>query len=207
LSRESPSRKTVLTLGVACAAVVIVTAAERRISRGDYADRWPFTVNEGVLSCVPIGSPTSSAVQAVYFRVGATTYPLNGIAKGRGGPDVAAIWKTYAGPEPTDILTRLPEPKRRDIFRVEAACPDRAQLAAERKFPEASSVSELEASALYEQKFRTQCIQQIRARNTLTADELALIDAEGRARHWPPTEPDRPTIGPIIDDGVKLCAR
>jgi hypothetical protein len=139
-----------LTVTIGCAAVVTVTTAERRTSLADYGDRWPFTVNDGVLSCVGVG-------QMVNFRVGAITYAVNGIAKGHGNPDVEAIWSTRPVSPPKDVVARLPEPRRRELFRARVACPEQAERAAERKFPGASSLSELKSSAVYGRKMLTRC--------------------------------------------------
>ena len=115
----------------------------------------------------------------VNFRVGAITYAVNGMAKGHGNPDVEAIWTTRPVSPPKVVVARLPEPKRRELFRAEVACPDQAERAAELKFPGASSLSELKTLAIYEGKMQTLCTQRVRAKDRLTDKEFDLIDAEG----------------------------
>jgi hypothetical protein len=157
-------------------------AAERRISRESYGDRWPFTVDDGILSCVALGKKFNVEIQGVYFRVGATTYGVNGSARERGGPGVEAIVKNVSRGEPREILSRVPEVNRRELFRAIVACEDQANRVAE-------------------------CKRQVRARYKLTGDELDLVADEGLVRYWPPLEPQRVDTKLIIDDGLKLCSR
>lgn len=55
------------------------------MTRAQFGDSWPFTVDSGYLDCVP----PSCAV----FRTGSTTYGLNGLAKSRDFQDVRPIWR------------------------------------------------------------------------------------------------------------------
>jgi Double zinc ribbon/Protein of unknown function (DUF2511) len=207
LLTERPTVSGPVTIQTAPAPVV--GPGERHISSTEYGDRWPFTVSDGVLSCVAVGKLGATSVGAVYFRVGATNYAVNGVAKGRGGnPNFETIWRTRPVSSPPNIVARVPEPERRDIFRTEVACLEQAERAALLKFPGASSLSELKTSAVYEEKMLANCKQQVMAKNALTATELDLIDAEGYALHWPPNTPPRAaSIGPIIEDGLELCSR
>jgi hypothetical protein len=50
---------------------------EIRIARQDFGNAWPFTVEEGVLSCKGKGG-----VGEVVLTANGTTYALNGVAKG-----------------------------------------------------------------------------------------------------------------------------
>jgi Protein of unknown function (DUF2511) len=179
---------------------VVVRAADKRITRADYGERWPFTVEEGVLSCAALGRIGTTRVTAVYFRVGLTRYAVNGAAKGHADPDVEAIWKTRQPASPKEIVTRLSEARRRAIFSEEYACPRKAEQAASR----ITNVSDqIEA----ERTFTAKCKQTISVRENLTAKELDRIDNEGSVFGWPPLNglPRAVSIGPIIDDGLKLC--
>ncbi|WP_428304981.1 NINE protein [Lacipirellula sp.] len=61
---------------------------EVRITREEYGDAWPFTVNEGILS----GKKFGESVE-VTFAAGASTYYLNGTAQQRGKyADLHEIW-------------------------------------------------------------------------------------------------------------------
>jgi len=157
-------------------------AQERRISRSDYGDRWPFTVNDGILSCVALGKKSNVDIQGVYFRVGPITYGVNGSARGRGGADVEAISKNVSRGEPKKILNRVLEENRRELFGAIVACEDQANRVAE-------------------------CKGEIRAKYKVTDGELDLVADEGLVRYWPPLEPQRVDTKLIIDDGLKLCSR
>ncbi len=60
-----------------------LAANEVRISRDDYGDAWPFTVEEGVLACVDLKHT---------FTADGTTYALNGMAIQAGYPEIDEIW-------------------------------------------------------------------------------------------------------------------
>lgn len=55
-----------------------------RVSREDFGDDWPLTVDEGVLACVP--------AFAVVFTAGGETYAVNGQAATQGYADIDPIW-------------------------------------------------------------------------------------------------------------------
>lgn len=55
------------------------------VSRAQYGDRWPFTVESGYIDCDPPG--------AAIFRTDSLTYGLNGWAKSRGFADVRPVWR------------------------------------------------------------------------------------------------------------------
>lgn len=58
------------------------------VSRATFGERWPLTVEEGVLAC-----RGSGGVGAVTFTAGNTTYAVNGIAVQDGTfTDIKAIW-------------------------------------------------------------------------------------------------------------------
>jgi hypothetical protein len=55
-----------------------------RVSRGQFGEQWPFTVEQGVLQGRGWGSVT--------FKARGEEYAVNGVAKGRGFKDIDAIW-------------------------------------------------------------------------------------------------------------------
>jgi hypothetical protein len=65
----------VLVLLAACApqATPTPTPRGRLVTRAEFGERWPFTVESGVLDCIGVG-------EAV-FRVGNVTYAINGTAR------------------------------------------------------------------------------------------------------------------------------
>jgi hypothetical protein len=71
-----------------------VSVARAVVRQGDFGEAWPFTVPEGVLSCVGEGKRT-----AVVFEAGGQRYAVNGTARGRDTAarlklaDLAAIWR------------------------------------------------------------------------------------------------------------------
>jgi hypothetical protein len=70
-------------------------AGSANISKSQFKDQWPLTVDSGTLKCEP--APTSLKVQFVTFTSGGKTYALNGIARGqakqRGWKEIDPIWK------------------------------------------------------------------------------------------------------------------
>ncbi len=57
----------------------------REVTRQEFGDRWPFTVERGVVICL-VG-------HVAVFRAGGVTYALNGLARQRGGyADIRPIW-------------------------------------------------------------------------------------------------------------------
>lgn len=55
------------------------------VTREEYGDRWPFTVDSGRVECRQGG--------AVVFVVGDWVYQLNGIASQKGYANLAPIWR------------------------------------------------------------------------------------------------------------------
>lgn len=67
-----------------------------KITRSDYGDKWPFTVEEGVLSCRDTGRTVGTTrMVEITFTANGVTYGINGTAKGNDRySDVDAIWAT-----------------------------------------------------------------------------------------------------------------
>lgn len=65
---------------------------QERVTRAEYGDEWPFTVDEGVIEAVP-DSP------ALVFHAGGKTYGLNGAARGKRGQyaDIGEVWAPLPG--------------------------------------------------------------------------------------------------------------
>ena len=55
------------------------------VTQKDFGDKWPFTVSEGELECLPPG--------IVIFKVNEQTYAANGLAGSRGYKSIDVIWK------------------------------------------------------------------------------------------------------------------
>jgi hypothetical protein len=71
-----------------------VSVARAAVRQSEFGDAWPFTVPDGVLSCVSDGKRT-----AVVFEAGGQRYAVNGTARGHDTAarlklaDLAAIWR------------------------------------------------------------------------------------------------------------------
>lgn len=55
------------------------------ISKGEFGESWPFTVESGVVDCVD--------GQAAIFKTGGRSYQLNGFARSRGYAPIDPIWR------------------------------------------------------------------------------------------------------------------
>jgi hypothetical protein len=65
-----------------------LSESDEKISKSDFGDDWPFTVEEGLLSC-----KGGDGFGAVIFSSNGITYAVNGIAKGRKiYNNIEAIW-------------------------------------------------------------------------------------------------------------------
>jgi len=163
---------------------------EREISSGEYGKKWPFSVERGILSCEN---------NEVLFTANGTTYGVNGTAKGRGRPGIEAIWKKESIDGRVVVLDRLPEDQRQTIFLLTVACEDSGEREAERRTTDARKQVELS------RELSDACKTQLRSQHKLTPDDARQISNEGLAKSWPPLSPRRVNIGPIIDDGLRLC--
>lgn len=56
-----------------------------RVTRAEHGERWPLTVEEGEVECLPGG--------VFVFHHGGKTYALNGMAEGKGYADIRPIWR------------------------------------------------------------------------------------------------------------------
>jgi len=96
------------------------------VSREEYGDAWPLTVDSGVLVC----DQSRGALGAVVFAAGGSRYGINGMAKSQGYPPINPIWR-YATPtfDGTPVV-RIPESERQRIFANVVACQDAGNGAA-----------------------------------------------------------------------------
>ena len=85
------NRKHIFSAIMALWAVPAAAGDVKVVKESDLGDRWPLTVLEVKIRCIPIG------VGAVVAEAGGTTYALNGIAKGLaneyGFADLESIWR------------------------------------------------------------------------------------------------------------------
>lgn len=66
----------------------------RRVTAAELGDRWPLTVREGKIACIPGPVvPGIRRVDAVVLHSRGKTYALNGAAKSRGYLPIEPIWK------------------------------------------------------------------------------------------------------------------
>lgn len=76
------------------AVVEMEDPSARKISKQQMAEKWPFTVDSGVLSCVQYGDDNVS--QGVVFEANGVLYGVNGMAKSFGKnlgyKDIVDIW-------------------------------------------------------------------------------------------------------------------
>lgn len=90
----------------------IPASQQRRISRHDFADGWPFEPGEGTLGC---------SAGAVVVRVQGVTYALNDAARARGYASVDSIVVSQSK-GPSRPLRRVTQDERMRIFRASEAC-------------------------------------------------------------------------------------
>ena len=105
---------------------------QRRISRADFADTWPFEPGTGTLGCL---------AEAVVFRVHGVTYGLNDAARARGYATVDPIVLSQSK-APSHPLKRITQDERMRIFRSSQACPSGPDPAAcKQKLAESNRLS------------------------------------------------------------------
>lgn len=76
---------------------------------------------------------------------------------------------------PSNPLGGLTQDRRVEIFAALAACGD------------------------------ARCTQRLRETHRLSEAELKQIEAEGTERRWPPLAPERISLAPVLEAGLKLC--
>jgi hypothetical protein len=171
----------VALFGLLGAAACSSPQRQGHVSRADFGDAWPLTVDEGELSC----DQTGSSRGAVVFEAGGTRYGLNGTATRRGYPAIDPIWK-YNGPlRELPVVERLSELERQRIFAALVACEDLGSGG----------------------DHHNACRVESGRRNHLTTEELTQISIEGVALGWPPLKRTRANIRPLLNRGLAMCKR
>jgi hypothetical protein len=184
----------VVLLAVLLTACNVRPSNEREITRDEYGDRWPFTVERGILSCTD---------NAVVLTTGGTAYAVNGQARTRGYAPTEPIWREATLSLSVSPVARLPVETRQQIFRATVGCEDEGNDEAERRLP--VTPGNIEKHLALASQLTDTCKAGVRKQHALTADEHERIGNEGVAHSWPPLTPTRVNIGPIIDDGLQLC--
>jgi hypothetical protein len=81
----------------------------RRISRADFGDKWPLTVEPGTLACseIIVTGWTGPRLLAVTFETGSRSFPLNGVARShKPGPNIDSITSPGEPIWVTDPITK-----------------------------------------------------------------------------------------------------
>jgi len=99
---------------VVCSGLGAAAASEKKIFPAQYGERWPFTVEEGILACDASKRPRLG----VTFQAAGRIYAVNGAAKSAGVPPMDPIWCLKPGGLGLVVkpVTRIPESDRRRIF-------------------------------------------------------------------------------------------
>ena len=160
---------------------------ERAITRAEFGEAWPLTVDGGVIACVDGSS--------VVFRADGVTYAINGTARGqaaaRGDREIEPIQRLQPVAAVTARADRLSEADRQAIFAEVVQCQRNGA-----HYTGAAAVGWAEV-----------CRTHFARPSKLAGDELSLIMTEGASIGWPPLKPVRAGIRPIFDVGLKLCRR
>lgn len=173
---------------------------ERVISRADFGEEWPFTVESGTLRCSGSG--------AVTFTTEGATYAVNGTASTVGaGIAIEPIWAFAPSLfSDIDIADRIPLSERQEIFGRLGACEDRAMERAEAEVP-VTDLASLETLAELQSELEEECKADVRGRFSISYDEQIKIAVEGVSDSWSPAARLRISISPVIDAGLALCSQ
>jgi hypothetical protein len=129
---------------------------------------------------IPAEGALGCLSDAVVFRAAGVSYALNDAARSRGYAQVDPIVLTTPG-RPSNPLGRITQDERMRVFAAADAC---------RVHPQPSV-----------------CRQELARAHTLTSDELAQIEVEGRERSWPPVPRHPRSLTPVLNAGLALCRR
>ncbi len=173
-------------LASALVLTIAITAAcsernSREVSRSEFGERWPFTVDRGVVRCDN---------NAITFATDGNVYAVNGVAKSRGIAAIEPIWRATHVRMNYEPLTRIAVAERKAVYRGIIDCEDKQED--DPDIQKAAKVAE-------------QCKAALRRHYSITDKEIEQIGSEGLAENWPPLPPVRVSIGPIIDLGLSLC--
>ena len=166
------------------------------VRAGEYGDKWPLTVNEGRIACV-------TGNHVIFTAPDETVYALNGSARGAGRwRDVEAIWRSNDSLFDATPLERIPESERRDIFAELVGCDDKNR---ERSMTPGQNVAAFQHEVRASDRNRAACKARVDKQRKVTTSERDAISSEGIAKGWPPLDPTRIDISPLIQRGLQLC--
>lgn len=179
-------------VGAMSAVVSAQGANERTVSKAQYGERWPLTVDGGVIACT---------ANAATFRAAGRTWALNGIAKSRmkGAGAIVEIQRRQP-PKPVEaasIVSRVPELQRMAVFESAVTCEDQAAKSV-------NSMTDFVAQSKEQRRLTDACEARLLTRSKISKKELGQISTEGVLRNWPPLK-IMVSVGPLIDDALKLC--
>lgn len=78
------NRHTAIAAVITLVFAAVAQASTKHISKQDFGESWPFTVDSGTLAC------TSGGI--VTFTANGNRYAVNGTASAAGHPDIEPIW-------------------------------------------------------------------------------------------------------------------
>jgi hypothetical protein len=119
--------------------------------------------------------------KAVMFRTDGRTYAINDAARNAGFASVEPIRAVQSQGWLSNPLRSLPQDTRMSIFEESARC-DRLH------------------------EVSNSCKERLREVHRISQADLIQIEAEGRERLWPPLEPERVSLEPLMEAGMKLCS-
>ena len=198
--------------------------ATRRVTRTDFGDKWPLTVESGILRChnnavtfIPDVMPDDEGRRMIEARV----YGVNGRARNL-FPDITPIQAVDEQPILYQTVDRLTPSQRREIFQAIVACEDAATRQAMAEYSKADttdaswgpggqdydSAEWSEIHTLYsarEQEVIEECKRELRDKYTITEEEENKISMEGAVLGWLPLTPRLKDVSPLIEAGLALC--
>ena len=194
---------------LACTCVLATSACSRNSSTaiessksgvavraGDYGDKWPLTVAEGRIDCV-------TGNHVIFTAPDDTVYAVNGSARGAGRwQDVTSIWRANQSRFDATPVARIPESERRDIFADLVRCDDENR---ERPMTPGQNLAAFKHEVRSADRKRAACKARVDGPRKVTGSERDAISSEGIARGWPPLEPTRIDMSPLIERGLQMC--
>lgn len=176
------------------------------VSSVEFDDKWPLTVDEGVLECTTHASYGLSRGPEVRHLQDERRHGLRRQrhcqrprqpGHCRHSEDKLLLHKVEVEPP-----SRLSEEERKAIFAASVGCEDDADKKSQAAFPDPAHFKQ--QLALHE-KLTDQCKAALKKQHKLTEEEHDAISSEGVSLGWPPLEPMRVSVSPLIERGLKLC--
>ena len=150
---------------------------QREVTKQQFGEEWPLSVERGILVCEPI--------RAVVLMANGHSFAVNGTAKSGRYESIDSIWRYQPAYAFEKAVKKLSEEQRRDVFAAIVACED-------------------EAPGLHN-PLADACKSKLRRTRRLTETEFDHIADEGVANSWPPLPRAHVNISPLIEAGLKLC--